>query len=130
MKLNKTKEQIVDAYENNVVLKVIGGMVVFGGVVLAIILSGDSDNALITVVLAVSFLIALVMMFFAFRCPLCDGLQSPEHLSWGVISFKTGGFRCDECNLSNKQIGEYVDLLKRGVEIDENVIARFNRREL
>lgn len=126
----KTKEQIVDAYENRIVLKVVSGLLVCAGAVSAIILSGRSTQTLITVVLAVSFVCALLMMVFAIRCPICDGFKTPDRVEFGVVSFKTGGFHCDSCNLSGRQIGEYVDLLKRGVDIDGNVIARFNRREL
>jgi hypothetical protein len=130
MKPTKTKEQIVDAHENTIVLKVISGLLIFGGVVSAIILSGRSNHTLTSIVLAVSLVSAIILMVFAIRCPVCDGFRTPERLEMGIISIKTGGFRCDECNLSSKQMGEYVDLLKRGVDIDGNVIARFNKREL
>lgn len=130
MKPTKTKEQIVDAYENTIVLKVVSGLLILGGIVSAVIISGRSDHALTSIVLAVSFVSALILAVFAIRCPICDGFRTPETLEFGIIGIKTGGFRCDVCNLSGRQIGEYVDLLKRGVDIDENVVARFNKREL
>jgi hypothetical protein len=130
MKSTKTKEQIVDAYETTIVLKVISGVLVCGGIVLAIILSGRSNHTLTSIVLSVSFVFALIVMVFARRCPICDGFMSREYFDIGVVSVRKHGFRCDKCNLSGKQICEYVDLLKRGVDIDENVIARFNKRDL
>ena len=130
MKSTKTKEQIVDAYENTIMLKVISGVLVIGGIVLAIILSGRSNYTLTSIVLSVSFIIALIVMLFALRCPICGGFMSHEYFEIGVVSVRKNSFRCDKCNLSAKQIREYVDLLKRGVDIDANVIARHNQREL
>ena len=130
MKPTKTKEQIVDAYENTIVLKVVSGLLIFGGIVLAIILSGRSDHTLTTIILAVSFVSALILMVFTIPCPVCGAFRTSERLEGGIISVNTGGLRCDVCNLSSKQLGEYVDLLKRGVEIDGSVVARFNKREL
>jgi hypothetical protein len=130
MKSTKTKEQIIDAYENTIVLKVVSGLLVFAGVILAIILPGRSDHTLTTIVLAVSFVSALILIMFAIKCPVCDGYRTSERLEMGIFYINTGGSRCDECNLTSKQIGEYVDLLKRGVDIDGDVIARFNKREL
>lgn len=130
MKSTKTKEQIVDAYENTIVLKVISGVLVCAGIVLAIILSGRSDHSLTSIVLTVSFLLAVILMVFALRCPICGGLMSHEYWEFGFVAIRKNSFRCNECNLSSKQIREYVDLLKRGVDIDANVIARHNKREL
>ena len=130
MKSNKTKEQIINAYENRLVLKCIAGIVLVGGIALAIILSGSSSHALITAVLAVSFATAIILTVFAIRCPLCDSLKTPEYAEFGVIRVKTGFFRCEECRLSNGQVREYVDLLQRGVDIDKAVVARLSRRDL
>lgn len=130
MKSTKTKEQIVDAYENTIVLKVISAVLVIGGIALAIIVAGRSNYTLTSVVLSVSFVIALILMWFALRCPICDGFMSPEYFDIGVVGIRKNSYRCDECNLSSKEIREYVDLLKRGVDIDANAIARHNKREL
>lgn len=130
MKSTKTKEQVVDAYENRIVLKVISWVVVIGGIVLAIIVSGRSNHTLTSIVLSVSFMIALIAMVFALRCPICDGFMSREYFQIGVVSIRKDRFRCDKCKLSGKHIREYVDLLKRGVDIDASAIARHNKREL
>jgi hypothetical protein len=130
MKSNKTKEQIIDAYENRIVLKFIAGIVLVGGIALTIILSGNSSRALTTTVLAVSFVTAIILTVLAIRCPLCDSLKSPGYAEFGIIHVKTGFFRCEKCNLSNGQVREYVDLLRRGVDIDKAVIARLSRRNL
>lgn len=37
---------------------------------------------------------------------------------------------CYNCNLSDNQIDEIIDMLERGVEINKETIARFNNREL
>ena len=130
MRPNKTKEQIIDAYESRGALKVVSGILVVGGTVLAITLPGSSARTLTTVVLTVSFVSAIIITLFAIRCPICDSMKTPEYLGNRIIGVKTGFFRCDTCNLSNAKVREYVDLLKRGVDIDKDAIARFNRREL
>lgn len=130
MKPNKTKEQIINAYENRVVLKFIAGIVWIGGIVLTIILSGRYGRALASTVSAVSFVTAILLTIFAIRCPLCDGLKSPQSVEVGIFRLRTGFFRCEGCNLSNGQVREYVDLLQRGVEIDKTVLAGLSRRDL
>ncbi|HEU4508303.1 MAG TPA: hypothetical protein VFR78_08710 [Pyrinomonadaceae bacterium] len=130
MKSTKTKEQIVDAYENTIVLKVISAVLVIGGIVLAIIVAGRSNHTLTTVVLSGSFVIAFALMWFALRCPICDSFMSREYFDIGVVGIGKNSYRCDECNLSGKEIREYVDMLKRGVDVDANAIARHNKREL
>ena len=59
-----------------------------------------------------------------------SGHRSIIHAYTKTAGSAAGGFRCDECSLSGKQVREYVGMLKRGVEIDGNVIAGFNKREL
>lgn len=130
MKPNKTKEQIIDAYENRVVMKVIAGIVLTGGIVLTIVVSNRPSSVPPAIVLAVSFVIAFVLMLLALRCPLCDSLKSRRHVEIGIISVATGFYHCEKCNLSNEQVREYVDLLQRGVEIDKNVLARLYKRDL
>jgi hypothetical protein len=130
MNPNKTKEQIIDAYENRVVMKVIAGMVLTGGIVLTIIVSNRPSSVLPAIVLAVSFAIAFVLMIFALRCPICDSWKSHRYVEIGIIRMATGFYHCEICNLSNGQVREYVDLLKRGVEIDKNVLARLYKRDL
>jgi len=130
MKPSKTKEQIINAYENRFVLTLISAMVQIAGIALTVILADDSNHTASSVALFASLLIALVLIGFAIRCPICNNLKSPEYFETGVFRVKTGFFRCDKCNLTNKQIGEYVDLLKRGIDIDKNTIARFNKRDL
>ena len=130
MKSTKTKAQIVDAYENTIVLKVISAVLVIGGIVLAVILTSRSNYTLTSVVLSVSFVSALILMWFALRCPICEGFLSREYFGIGVVGIRKNSYRCEECNLSGKEIREYVDVLKRGVDIDANVIARHNKREL
>lgn len=129
MRTNKTKEQIINAYENRIVLKFIAGIVLIGGIVLSIILSGSSSGALASTVLACISVTALLLMVFAIRCPLCDSLKSPTYVEVGIFHLRTGFFRCEECKLSNGQVREYVGLLQRGVEIDKAVLARLSRRD-
>ena len=130
MKPKKTKAQIIDAHENRFVLTFISGIFQIAGIALAIILADDSDHSKSSITICVCFVVSLILIAFAVRCPICNRMKSPEYFDTNIFRMKTGFFRCNRCNLSNKQIRKYVDLLKRGVDIDKNVIAEFNKRDL
>ncbi|HZH35122.1 MAG TPA: hypothetical protein VEX64_09795, partial [Pyrinomonadaceae bacterium] len=108
--MKKTKEQILNAYENRLLLTIISGMIQVGGIALTIILSDDSTNySISSIVLFFTLIISGVLIVFAIRCPICNSLKSPEYFKTGFLRTQTFFFRCNRCNLSNKQIKEYVD---------------------
>lgn len=129
-KRKKSKEQIINDFENRFALTCLSGAVLVVGIILAIILSEDSNRLIQVITLFSAFILANIIGLFAIRCPICDRFKHYDYFDVSIFRIKTGFYRCEDCNLSNKQIREYVDLLRRGVDIDKNTIARFNKREL
>ena len=129
-KSKKTKEQIINSFENRFILTFISGAVWLLTLFSVVMLSADLESTARLAIVGIGFAVAMILLFFAIHCPICDSLKSKEYADAGIIKLETGFFRCETCSLSNKQIREYVDMLKRGVDIDAEAIARFNKRDL
>jgi hypothetical protein len=128
---NKTRKQILNDAENRFIETVLGYAFGITALILLIIFSKSEIDTLYAILILVGcIVISLILHFLGRRCAFCDSMKSIEY--YEVVGFRTqkGSFRCNECNLSSKQINEVVDLLERGVEINEETIARFNRREI
>lgn len=127
----KTREQILRDNEWRTIFTYIGPMIWIFGIILLIILERSAViNALPYIILLVCYIIATILFFCGLRCPFCDSLKRYDYWVSTYISVRKWHFKCHQCNLTDKQIKEIIDMLNRGIEINDDTIARFNRRDI
>jgi hypothetical protein len=127
----KERNQILRDSENRFIVFVVGHLLLITGIILLIVLSGgDLEPALVSLVLLGSVGLALILVWHALKCPFCDSVKWYARRAGEPLPAKKNTFVCYRCKLTDEQISEILDLLKRGVEITPATIARFNRREL
>jgi hypothetical protein len=127
----KTRKEILNDFENRFVEIVFGYAFILVAFVLLILSSNSElDKLYVLLILTSIVIIGMVLLFLGRRCPFCDSMKSVEYYEIMGFSAVKGSFRCNNCNFSSNQIKEVIDMLKRGVEINAEVIAKFNRRDI
>ena len=127
----KTKSQILKDVENRLVYFIIGNLIWITAIILLIILANSNlDKLTGFVILFVNFIIASALCLLSLRCPFCDSVKGCDSWETKYFSLQKWTFKCETCNFSNNQINEIVDMLKRDIPINNETVARFNKRDL
>lgn len=127
----KTGSQILRDSENRFIMIVVGSIISIGGIILMIVTANsDLEKKYGFLMLFGSFGVGLILSLLGLRCPFCDSLKRLDRFESKYLIIEKWNYKCFECNLSNKQINEIIDMLNRNVEINSETIARFNRREI
>jgi hypothetical protein len=127
----KTRKQILNDADNRFVEIVFGYAFGITALILLMIFSNSEIDELYIIIVLIGFVvISLTLHFLGRRCAFCDSIKGIEHYEIGGFTAKKGSFRCNSCNFSSHQIKEIIDMLERGVEINAETIARFNKRDL
>ncbi len=126
----KTKEQILNDVENRFIQKLFSALIWITAIILLIVLSSTELQRYVFLMIITSWVISVLLFLSGNRCPFCDSFKGYESYDLGIFVIRKGSFRCNKCNFSSNQIKEVIDMLKRGVEINAEVIAKFNRRDI
>jgi hypothetical protein len=126
----KTRKEILNDVETRFVQKLFSGMIWITAMILLIILSSTDLQRYVFLMIIISWVISVLLFLMGNRCPFCDSLKGYEHYKLGIFEIRKGSFRCNKCNFSSNQIKELIEMLERGVEINAESTARFNKREI
>lgn len=131
----KTRSKILEDAETRFIQFAVGLIFIVGTIILLTILSIKPWLDKTLEIIAISVLIflptvGLILFYLSNRCVFCDHSKWRE--LWGnkYISGKKMTYICYKCNLSDARANEILDMLERGVEINSETIARFNKRDL
>ena len=131
----KTRTEILKDAENRFIQLVIAALFWFTGMILVIIFSlksfaNDVYEKIVIIAVGLLFIVGTVLTYMGNRCPFCNKLKWFDYWENRYFAVRKWTYKCYNCNLSDKQIKEIVDMLIRGVEIDKETIASFNKRDL
>ncbi len=118
----KHKFKIVQDYDRYEIFYYSGLILFITALILMVILFSKNQTTLAGIVSLAAFFVGIMFFIISSRCPICDSFRWYRRIEYKV--FESEKLFCEKCNLIDKQMSKYVDMLKRGVEINEENVRR------
>ncbi len=122
--MNKPKNQIIKDYETRFIYLFLSIAIWVTTIIVVIILSTKNLESPALIITILGFFVSMLFFYLGNRCPICDKLKWYDYAEYKYIKLDKFTYKCRNCNLNNKQIRQYVDLLNRNVEINEDNLRK------
>ena len=120
--LEKHRYMIVRDYEKRIIYRVLKFAFLAIGLLITFLLSINNFNNWSVAAAILTFAFLGFFTYLESFCPVCN--NTTPHRRVENKFFESEKLFCEKCNLTDKQMSKYVDMLKRGVEINEENVRR------